>query len=208
MVAGWVLLVVPVLIFSLAMGVYALPRVAATAWASLGRQRVMLEDHLATGDAVGIPLRILSILAIALPVLASVYLLIRLVRSVARGVWRSTEGMPVRRGTAALAALAILAALAFAWWPRPDTYVPIQPTDSGTVLDALPVNQAAPVRLQEGEVGAAQTLWAAQEDPPTQPHLRSRWSWCPATPTRTPRRGCSRSTAPAPRSPVTTRRSP
>jgi len=79
-VAGWVLLVVPVLIFSLAMGVYALPRVAATAWASLGRQRVMLEDHLATGDAVGIPLRILSILAIALPVLASVYLLIRLVR--------------------------------------------------------------------------------------------------------------------------------
>ena len=108
MVAGWVLLVVPVLIFSLAMGVYALPRVAATAWASLGRQWAMLEDNLATGDTVGIPLRILSILAIALPVLASVYLLIRLVRSVARGVWRSTEGKPVRRGTAALAALAIL----------------------------------------------------------------------------------------------------
>ena len=36
------------------------------------------------------------------------------------------------------------------------------------MLDALPVNQAAPVRLQEGEVTAARTLWAAQEDPPTQ----------------------------------------
>lgn len=163
-VAAWVLVVVPVLVFALAMMVYALPRVAATAWASLGRQWAVLETNLADGDPVGIPLRILSILAIALPVLASVYLLVRLVRSVVRGVWRSTEDRPVRRG------VAILAALAFAWWPRPDTYVPIRPTETGTVLDALPVSQATPVRLQDGEVGTAQTLWAgtySEADAPT-----------------------------------------
>lgn len=167
-VAAWVLVVVPVLLVTLALMVYALPRVAATAWASLGRQWEVLESNLSAGDAVGISLRILSILAIALPVLASVYLIVRLVRSTARGVWRSTEGKPVRRTTTVVAALALVAALAFAWWPRPNTYVPIQPTESGTVFDAVSVaRSAAPVRLQEGEVGAAQTLWAGQGEPPT-----------------------------------------
>jgi putative peptide zinc metalloprotease protein len=163
-VAAWVLVVIPVLALSLGLMVYALPRVAATAWASLGRQWTVLEDNLAAGDAVGISLRILSVLAIALPVLATVYLLVRLVRSVSRGVWRSTDGRPLRRTTAALVAAALVAGLAFAWWPRPDTYVPIQPTERGTVFQGMSVVRSEPVRLpprlHPGEVGSAQTLWA------------------------------------------------
>jgi putative peptide zinc metalloprotease protein len=82
-------------------------------------------------------------------------------------VWRSTEGKPVRRTTAAVTAVAVLAALAWAWWPRPDSYQPIQPTEQGTVLTALGVTQAASTRLQEGQVGTAQTLWQGESEPPT-----------------------------------------
>jgi putative peptide zinc metalloprotease protein len=171
-VATWCLLVVPILVLSLAMMVWALPRVAATAWASLGRQWGSLETALSDGDPVAICLRILSILAIALPVLASVYLLVRLVRQVSRKVWRWTDGRPVRRVVSAVVALALVAGLAFAWWPRDNAYLPIQPTERGSVLDAFPVQHSVPVRLQEGQVTAARTLWADPGPPPTKDEPR------------------------------------
>jgi putative peptide zinc metalloprotease protein len=166
-VSAWVLIVVPLLVASLALMVVAFPRVAATAWDAIGREADVLGEKVSAGDPVGITLQILSIAALALPVLATVYLVVRLVRRTAVGVWRSTEGKPARRTAAAVTALAVVAALAWAWWPRPESYQPIQPTESGTVLTALGVTQAAPARLQEGQVGTAQTLWQGESEPPT-----------------------------------------
>lgn len=164
-VSLWVLIVVPLLLGSLVLMVVALPRVAATAWAGLEKQWGLLGERLAEGDGVGITLRVLSIVALALPVLATVYLLVRLVRRGVAATWRATEGRPVRRATAAVVAIALVAGLAWAWWPRPDAYRPIQATERGSVLDALPVTQAS--TLREGQVAAARSLWASDTPPPT-----------------------------------------
>jgi putative peptide zinc metalloprotease protein len=178
-VTVWVLVVVPLLLLSLVMMVVAFPRVAATAWASLGEQAHGLSQAWSRGDQPTVGVRLLSMLAIALPVLATVYLVTRVVRRLFTAVRRKTEGRPVRRALAAGTALALLAGLAWAWWPGDDTYRPIRPSERGTVLDAVPasvasrlplVSRAAPVAtkpaLREGQTGATQTLWTGPGQPP------------------------------------------
>ncbi|MDQ1618322.1 MAG: putative peptide zinc metalloprotease protein [Actinomycetota bacterium] len=156
-VTVWVLVVVPLLALSLLMMVIALPRVLATGWESLGNQWNLLGTAWDEGDIAGVGVRALSVAAIALPLLATVYLVVRVVRRTAAGVWRKTEGKPVRRAIALVLAAALVAGLAFAWWPRDDTYRPIQADERGTVLDGLPIAQNRPI-LREGQVGATRTV--------------------------------------------------
>ncbi|MGA8979934.1 MAG: hypothetical protein WB473_12560 [Pedococcus sp.] len=163
-VTTWVLVVVPVLAFSLLMMVLSFPRVAGTAWASLGRQWARMEAQLADGDLLAVLVRVLSIVAIALPVLGVVFIVSRVVRQVVLGTWRRTEGHPVRRGVAGLAALAIAAGLVWAWWPQPGTYRPVQAYERGTVADAVNATfvrtgvTPASGRIQEGRQGAGRAL--------------------------------------------------
>ncbi len=180
-VTAWVLLVVPLLLLSLVLLVVALPRAAATAWESVGNQWDVLTQAWSAGAVAEVGVRVLSILALALPVLAMVYLLVRVVRRTVVSVARSTEGRPARRAVAVATALALVAGLAWAWWPDEDTYRPIQGNERGTLLDAVPAavadrvpvlqrarSAAAPAApsLKEGQTGAAQTLWASDEAPP------------------------------------------
>jgi putative peptide zinc metalloprotease protein len=179
-VSVWVLVVVPTLLLSLVMMVVALPRAVGTAWESLGTQAHALSAAWSDHAWATVGVRLVSILAIALPVLAMIYLLVRVVRRIARSVRRSTEGRPVRRAVAVVTALALLGGLAYAWWPGDEKYRPIRPTERGTVFDAVPaaisqriplVDRAAPARpaapsLREGQQGTAQTLWASDEKPP------------------------------------------
>ena len=184
-VTVWVLLVVPLLLVSVAMMVVAFPRAAATAWVSVGAQSHVLSRAWSAGDPAGVAVRLLSIAALALPVLAMTYLLARLLRRTVSSVLRSTAGRPGRRAVAVLAALAMLGGLAWAWWPG-DSYRPIRPNERGTVFDAVPASVAsrllqrasaapvpAPPRLHEGDTGQAQTLWVGDEPPPPkdQPQL-------------------------------------
>ncbi len=164
-VSTWVLLVVPLLVATLVLMVLAFPRVAATAWDSLGQQWSTFQASFAEGDVLDMAVRVLSIVAIALPIFGMVYIVVRLVRQVATGVWRSTHGRPGRRATAVVAALAILAGLAWAWWPEEDRYRPIQSYERGTLIDALPM--AAPTSLQPGVVARATTAWPTAEPLPT-----------------------------------------
>ena len=179
-VAVWVLVVVPTLLLSLVMMVVALPRAIGTAWESLRVQSHALAAAWSDHAWATVGVRVVSILAIALPVLAMVYLLVRVVRRTVRSVRRSTEGRPVRRAVAVVTALALLGGLAYAWWPGDEKYRPIRPTERGTVFDAVPaaLAQRAPVlrgaapeqpaatSLREGQQGTAQTLWASDEKPP------------------------------------------
>jgi putative peptide zinc metalloprotease protein len=178
-VSVWVLVVVPTLLLSLVMMVVALPRAMGTAWESLRVQEHALTSAWSDHEWATVGVRLVSILAIALPVLAMVYLLVRVLRRTARSVRRSTEGHPARRAVAVVTALALLGGLAYAWWPNDQRYRPIRPTERGTVLDAVPasvaqrlpvVGRAAPraeaPTLREGQTGTAQTLWASDEKPP------------------------------------------
>ncbi|HLN76793.1 MAG TPA: hypothetical protein VK204_07070 [Nocardioidaceae bacterium] len=164
-VTAWVLFVVPILLGTAVLMVVHFPRVAATAWDSLGQQWSTLCTSYGQGDVADVAVRLVSILAIALPVFGMAYAISRLVRRLSLNVWRRTDGHPGRRATAVVTALAVLAGLAYAWWPEEDRYRPIEAYERGTLIDALPM--AAPTGLQSGAVARARTVWPTGEPLPT-----------------------------------------
>ena len=133
----WVLLVVPLLAASLVMMMLMLPRLAATAWDSAGAQLVEFRAALGDGETATAALRILSVVAIAVPVLSMGYMATRIVRRVVKRVGRATEGRPVRRALATFVGAALLAVAVLAWWPS-GQYTPIQPDERGTLSDFIP----------------------------------------------------------------------
>ena len=137
-VTGWVLMVVPMLAIAMFTMVITLPRVLATAWVSLGAQTGLLTDYWSQGDVVAVLARMIAILALVLPIAGIAYILSRLVRQVIGGVWTKTSGKPLRRSLAVVTAMALVAGLAWTWWPREATYRPIAAYERGTLGQALP----------------------------------------------------------------------
>ena len=135
-VSTWVLLVVPLLLLALLFAVFTLPRVAATAWDSLGRQRELVAAAAGDGDPLGALGGVLSILALCLPLLSTLYLLSRLVTRVGKGAWARTGGRPAARLALGLVAVALAAGLAFLWWPNGE-YQPIQPGERGRIQETI-----------------------------------------------------------------------
>jgi putative peptide zinc metalloprotease protein len=147
----------------------------ATGWQSLGHQWTLLRDAWGHDDISGGLAKVLAIAAIAVPLLGTALLIVRLVRRTVRRGWRTTAGHPVRRTLAGVAGLAVIAALAWAWWPNPGTYRPIRPGERGTVQDAVPAARTVPighrpVGLHEGAGGRAKTVWAPGRARPTARH--------------------------------------
>ena len=173
----WVAAVVPMLLFTLAMMVIAAPRVLGTAWEKLGEYHGYLAQAWSHGDATRSAAGVIAMAAIVLPLAGSGYVLVRLLRRVATSLWRRTSGRPVRRTLAGAVAGAMVAGVAWAWWPGGSTYRPIQPTERGTILDAVgvvrplaePVGRPAPV-LQEGQQGSAYAVWGPDQPRPTKAH--------------------------------------
>lgn len=172
-ITAWVLITVPLLLASLVLMVLALPRLLGTAWASLEEQQGMLAGSLAGGNFADAAVRVLAIAAVLLPLLGIGYMLVRLARQVAVGLWKKTRGGPLQRGTAVAATAAILAGLAWAWWPSPDTYRPVQPYERGTLFDATATihpalsGGSAGAVLQEGRGGRTVALWPEGTELPT-----------------------------------------
>jgi putative peptide zinc metalloprotease protein len=165
----WILIVLPLMAVSMLLMVLALPRLLATAWASAQLHGGRLAEAFGDGDILAVLARLLGLVAIVVPVLGIGYVLVRLVRSTVRGVWRRTDGRPVRRALAALLAAALVAGLGWAWWPDADTYRPVRAWEGGTVLDAVPA--ASGSELAAGSRGAATTIWPDDGGPlPTADH--------------------------------------
>jgi putative peptide zinc metalloprotease protein len=173
----WVLVVVPVLVFTLVSMVVALPRLIATAWVALGEQSAALGDAWADGDLLAVAARALAIAALVLPILGICYVLTRLVRQVVGSTWRRTAGKPFRRAIAGVTAAAIVAGLGWVWWPDEDTYRPVARDEGGTLVDALPLQLTGAVAaaraaatydgLSEGSEGLVRTAWPKDEPLPT-----------------------------------------
>lgn len=164
----WVLVTVPLLLFSLAMMVISLPRLLATAWSSAAKQQAMLAESLSGGDLAGAAVRVLAIAAVALPMVGMLYILLRLLRQLVTGLWQKTRGKFLQRTAVMSAAAALLAGLAWAWWPDGGTYRPVQPYERGTLADAttsiLPSKGTA---LREGGSGRTVALWPEGAATPT-----------------------------------------
>ncbi|MEE9094740.1 hypothetical protein [Pseudarthrobacter phenanthrenivorans] len=99
-VTAWVLVTVPVLLFSMVMMVLSLPRLLATGWAGVGKQQEALASSLASGDVLGVAVRALAMVVVAVPVLGVLYIVVRLLRQLVTGVWQKTRGKVAQRITA------------------------------------------------------------------------------------------------------------
>ncbi len=80
-----------------------LPRVAATAWDSGDQQWALLTAAAGHADVFGVLARLLSLVALALPVAATSYLLVRVTRKGGRKIWSATRGRPQARTAAVVA---------------------------------------------------------------------------------------------------------
>ncbi|MGZ4657986.1 MAG: hypothetical protein ACXVGE_13765 [Blastococcus sp.] len=170
-VTVWVLVVVPLMAVSMLLMVISLPRLLATAWVSVVAQSGQLSADMGHGDILGVLARALAIVCLVIPLLGIGYVLVRLVWGIASGVWRRTAGRPVRRAIAGLLAAALVAGLAWAWWPAADRYRPVRPYEGGTVLDAVPAAHTTGTGLAAGQTGSAATIWPAGAGPlPTADH--------------------------------------
>jgi putative peptide zinc metalloprotease protein len=166
-VTAWVLVVVPLLAFSLFTMVVTLPRILGTAWVSLQRQSTLLARAWQDMDYLEMAARVVAVIAVTFPILAIGYILVRLVRRVATSVWQRTRGRPWRRGAAALTAAGLVGGLAYAWWPHPGSYRPIQPYEGGTLVQAVHAFRPAPKELTAGQYGEFVTAWGNDDARPT-----------------------------------------
>lgn len=180
----WVILVVPLLLATLALAVWTLPRLVGTAWASLNRQQDVLVDAWAGGDMVQAVARVLAMVAIVIPVAGVLYMLTRFVRRTVTSVWTTTAGKPVIRVLAVAAGATVCAGLAYAWWPDEGAYRPIQPGERGTIGDivyalkaddmARPTPRNGDPRLVsaptfvKGQQGVIRAVWDTASPMPTQ----------------------------------------
>lgn len=168
-VSAWVLVTVPVLLFSMVMMVLSLPRLLATGWAGVGKQQELLAASLASGDVLGVVVRALAMVVVAVPVLGVLYIVVRLLRQLVTGLWEKTRGKVARRIVAMGAVGVLLAGLAWAWWPDAGTYRPVQAYERGTLGDAtraiLPVRDGG--ALRQGAAGRTVALWPAGAAKPT-----------------------------------------
>ncbi|MFC6286428.1 hypothetical protein ACFP3Q_18385 [Nocardioides sp. GCM10027113] len=165
-VTTWVLVVVPLLATVVVLMVLALPRVVGTAWASAGRQQDLMVAAFGDGDPVGGLGRLVAMVVVTLPIVAFGYLLVRLVRQVGGAVWRRTDGRPLQRALAVLTALALLAALVWAWWPSEDRYRPIQAYERGALTDVVALARPA-AGVDVGSRGTGTVLWPDGQPLPT-----------------------------------------
>ncbi|WP_445153551.1 hypothetical protein ACTWLI_08850 [Arthrobacter sp. Hor0625] len=200
-VTVWVLVTVPLLLFSLVSMVVALPRILGTAWDSGWKQQAMLAQSAAAGDFADAAVRLLAIICIALPVLGIGYILLRLGRQVLTGLWQRTRGKAVQRGIALAAVAAVTAGLAWAWWPGSETYRPVQPYERGTLADiTTAVFPAATASgLAEGRPGRTVALWPAGARKPTREQPQLSMVLVPRAGSAP--QGTTESTAPAPAAP-------
>ena len=135
-VTAWVLVVVPLLLLSVVLGAISLPRVAATAWDSLGREWEAVGEELSDRRWVGVLSGVVSIVALLLPIAGSTYMLLRFGRRSARRVLAATADRPVLRGAAVVGMALSLAGLAWLWWPNGE-YEPISPREKGTLTEGF-----------------------------------------------------------------------
>jgi putative peptide zinc metalloprotease protein len=135
-VTAWVLVVVPVLMAMILTAILVLPRLIATAWASGRVHGSQLMTAFEDADVLGIGAGVLKLIALALPVLGTSYLLVSISRRALKRTWAATQERRVLRGLATFVAMMLLAALAWVWWPS-GQYQPVSGRERGTLGSLL-----------------------------------------------------------------------
>jgi len=159
-VIGWVLLLVPVLLFVFGSIMVNAPRIFATAYDSFlvhyDKARVAFHDgQTAKGVLSGVQMATLALPALGMALSSS--------RAGVRGFkggWHWSEGAPMRRLGVISGTAVLLALLGYVWYPNGD-YEPIQRAERGTIqgaaaqLTEIPTGRPALTPQREQELGGA-----------------------------------------------------
>ncbi|MDQ1688584.1 MAG: putative peptide zinc metalloprotease protein [Frankiaceae bacterium] len=127
-ITWWTLAVVPLLLANLLYIVVNAPRILATAWDSAAHQIGTIQGDHGAARAVAA----LQLLILLIPITGICITLVRVSSRTGRAAWSWSAGSPAKRLTTALATLAFLGLLVFAWWPD-GSFTPYRPGDTGTV---------------------------------------------------------------------------
>src|SRR3954451_13158800 len=139
-VTTYLVVLIPLLGFLIVSTVLAAPRMAATAYDSLGLQIDRIRS------APGAPEVVLGVFqagALIMPLGALALSISRSGRMAARGLIAWSSGSALRRAVAVAGTAAVAAGAAYTWWPNGD-YQPIRPGERGTVGEALQSVRDAP----------------------------------------------------------------
>jgi putative peptide zinc metalloprotease protein len=147
-VTVWVLLVVPLLLFQLGEILIHAPRIAATAWESVGKQGHELLTGFGSGDILKGLLAGVQIVILVIPLVGIVVTLARLATRLGLGLWRATAGNFLGRALAVAGGLALVAGVVYVLSPRQE-YTPIRKGERGTLGESI----AAVRRLPSGRSG-------------------------------------------------------
>jgi putative peptide zinc metalloprotease protein len=162
-VIGWVLLLIPVLLFVFGSIMINAPRIFATAYDSFlvhyDKARAAFDDGHTTEGVLGS----VQMATLGLPALGMALSSGRAGVRAFSGGWHWSEGAPLRRLGLVSGTAAFIALLGFIWYPNGD-YRPIQRGERGTVQGAaaqfreLPTGRPALTSQREQELGGAPTV--------------------------------------------------
>ncbi len=124
----WVLVVVPVLAFNIGMILLNFPQLVSTAWNSGAR----LVGEMSGAGVATVAVDVVQLVFLAVPVVGLGYTFVRLARQLSAKGWSASAGSPGKRAGFVLASVAVVAGLAFAWWPDA-RYTPYREGQRGTL---------------------------------------------------------------------------
>ncbi|NYJ06723.1 hypothetical protein [Petropleomorpha daqingensis] len=169
-VTVWVLVVVPVLLSLMLGAVLLLPRLVTTAWESGRLIAGRLPDQFGSGDFFAGLAGLLQLLALVLPVLGSVLVTQRVARTGFSKTRAWSAGRPGRRTVAVVAGAAVVAGLAWAWWPS-GQYEPVRASDRGTLPSFVQMLGSPQTTVRSSSSPApVLALAAIPQDGPTTEH--------------------------------------
>ncbi len=142
-VTVYVFTVVPLLLFLFAMMVINAPRIFSTAYDAFFVQYHKVRHDFGAGSAFSGSFGALQMLILLLPAAGLVVTFARTGMRLGHGVWTKTQGKPTARLSSVLAGAALVAFVAWLWWPN-GAYRPIQPGERGTISGAIDQFAAIP----------------------------------------------------------------
>jgi putative peptide zinc metalloprotease protein len=131
-VTGWVLLLLPILLFVFGMMIINAPRMFATAYDSFFVQSDKVSSAFDRGNLLSGAVGVVQCLFLVLPLAGITYTFGRTGLRIVGGAWSWSEGSPLKRGAVGVVTAGLVAVAGFTLLPNGE-YKPIQPGEKGTV---------------------------------------------------------------------------
>ena len=136
-VTFWVLVMIPVLGSLMLGAVLLLPRLLSSAWTSGRRLADLIPQQASAGQTLHVGADLVELLAILLPVIGSLLMTQKFIRTYARKAQVWSQGRPYRRLLVTVLGTVVAVGLAYAWWPS-GQYQPVRADQKGTIGSLVP----------------------------------------------------------------------